>query len=190
MKQTQQELHSTAREQPSQRRPRAQRAYLFGLTIDQFFLTAKGVLVAALLIFVVVVFRGDSGKTVDFDSLRIALSQDATIAALTEEDRSYLSKTWGLDGTDYEAYLVYKADGVLDVSELLIVKTSDAEQQENLALTLQTYLDTLLSTWQSYGTTQYDTLRNALILQKGDCFIFAVSENIDQWEEEILACIR
>lgn len=142
------------------------------------------------MIYIFLIFRGSSGMTVDMAALETALQGDSTVTALTQGDRSDLSKTFGLDSAGYEACLLYSADNVMDVSELLVVKTSDPEQQAALMEAAETHLEELKTSWEHYGTNQYEILGNAVILQKGDCFFFGVSENIDQWKEEVLSCVK
>ncbi len=188
MTQTTQRQTNQTDGEPTVRRDRSSTVRVKDST-DTVFLVVKIVLVLFLAGYIWAIFRGDSGLTVDLSAVETALQSDSTVTALTRGDRSSLSQTLGLDGSDYDGYLFYTADDVMDVSELLVVKTDDPEQQQELAEVVDAYLEDLKSSWEHYGTNQYDLLGDAIVLQKGDCFIYAVSEYNEQWEEEILSCV-
>ena len=44
--------------------------------------------------------------------------------------------------------------------------------------------------FHGYGTDQEELLRNAIIMERGSYFFYAVSDQAEQWEEVFLSCIR
>jgi hypothetical protein len=162
--------------------PAARRRILFGV--------AEVLLIAFLIAYVAWIFLKDTTRDVDMADITSAIVQQCDLGDLEEGDANTLKRYFSLDGSEYEGYLVYTADSVMNVDELLIVKVSDSSQLDDLSEVVNERLEEQLQNFDGYGTNQTELLQNAIVLERGDYFFYGVSENVEQWEEIFLSCIK
>lgn len=171
---------------PKKQRSGQEQASLRHILFD----VAEIVLIVFLAAYVAWIFLKDTSKDVDMNDIAATVAQECQLGDLEEGDANTLKRYFSLDGAEYEGYIVYTADSVMNVDELLIVKVSDSSQLGTLETVVNNRLEEQIRNFDGYGTNQSELLQNAIILERGDYFFYGVSENVEQWEDVFLSCIK
>ena len=88
-----------------------------------------------------------------------------------------------------EGWLMYGAEAVMDVSELMVAKADEATL-DRLEEAVQARLEAQLDVFRGYGVDQAQLLEDAAVLRRGSYLFYAVDAYADQWEDVFLSCIR
>ena len=88
-----------------------------------------------------------------------------------------------------EGWLLYGADEIMDVSELMIAK-GDSAALDRLEEAVRGRIDAQLAVFRSYGVDQKDLLEGATVLRRGGYLFYAVGRTADRWEDLFLSCVR
>ena len=156
---------------------------------NNLYMKIKLGLVVLLVIYLAAVL-GRCSRPLDFDALSETLAADPTVSALTPQSARKFQSVFEVDGQAYDQVLYYAADSMMDVSELLIVHSSEEDSLEALQEAAQAHLDGRLEAFHNYGTNQSDLLEHAILLQRGEYLFFGVSEYAEQWEQEFLSAMK
>ena len=124
------------------------------------------------------------------DTIRDSILTQCDLSGLTEKDSTALHRLFELNGADYDGFLLLSSDEIMNVDELLIVRVRDEEQFNRLEEAVSARLDRQKQNFRGYGTDQEDRLEQALTLEQGDYYFYAVSPQADSWEELFLSLIR
>ncbi|MBQ1251417.1 MAG: DUF4358 domain-containing protein [Firmicutes bacterium] len=157
---------------------------------DILFLLIKCLLLILLVGYVALLFLQNTTKDVSIETIEKTMEKIPAITELTQGDENTLRQMFSLDASACDNAIIYTSESLMDVSELLIVKVSDPSQISSLEEVVYKHLENQKTTFDGYGTDQYDLLCDAIVLSKGDYFFYGVSEDIDKWEEAFLSCIK
>lgn len=155
---------------------------------DNRLTAAALVLTAAMIVFAGVMIGGGTVKNVDF--ARIAERVGNSVTTLEPSDENALSKLLGLDASAYEGWLFYNGESVMDVSELLIVKSADEAALNEAEDAVNARLASQITAFESYGTNQSFLLKNALTEKSSLYLFYAVGEHAAEWLDAFRACVR
>lgn len=161
------------------------------MTRTRIFITLQLAITVALCIFIFSVVRSNSAKDVDRDTIAAAMQTEATgIDQLqngsTQDIRRYLH----IDPSTCDWVIYYKGNGIMDVSELVIVKAASSEALSEAESGIQARLSGQIISFTGYGTNQLELLEQAVCRRIGNYYFYGVSENINQWEEVFLNLVR
>ncbi len=140
----------------------------------------EAVILAALIIFIVVMLTSNSSKDVSMDEIKAALSTQTGVSELIEKDSSGTNTAFGMVPLEY---LYYASNEIMDVRELLVVKTSDDDEMEQIESAVASHLQTQIDNFTGYGAEQVDLLEHAIYGQKGDYYFYAVGANAQEWQD-------
>lgn len=156
---------------------------------DVLFSVAKVALLCFLILYIGIPFQTETTKDVSIVQIQSAMEQDSSLSALIPGDANTWKRNFSLQAEEYPNAILYTSDSMMDVSELLIVKTDTTEQFDDLEAAVNHHLEEQKKKFNGYGTDQMDLLEHAVILEKGNYFFYGVSEQVEQWEEVFLSCI-
>ena len=142
--------------------------------------------IAALAAFLIIMLTAGSSREVPMDSIRQHMEAQQGIEALLQKSDSAVNSAFGFVPS---AYVYYRSDNVMDVSELLIVHTSDDLEMEKLENAVSGHLETQIDNYTGYGTNQVDLLEHAIMAEKGSYYFFAVGEQAEEWQDAFLKLI-
>lgn len=151
---------------------------------------AEVLLLLFLILYIVWIFRMGSSKDVDMSVIADAITAQCELKELSAGDANALKQYFSRDASAYEGYLFYTSEAVMNVDQLLIVKTTDSKQLEELEDSVNAHLEKQLRNFHGYGTDQEELLQNAVVLERGDYFFYGVSDQVQQWEDVFLSCIQ
>ncbi len=140
----------------------------------------EAVVLAALVIFIVVMLTSNSSKDVSMDKIKETMSVQEGISELVEKDSSGTNSAFGMIPSEY---LYYASNAIMDVRELFIAKTSNDEEMELIENAVASRLQTQIENFTGYGADQVALLEQAIYGQKGDYYFYAVGENAQEWQD-------
>jgi hypothetical protein len=146
------------------------------------------VIILAFYIMILINSNEVSDKSVD----EIIASCENLIDLDSAEKKGYqeLKQYYGLNEGDLEGYAYYGPISMMDVTEVLIVKTFDSSQCEDIEDAIEKRLSEQKNNFNGYGTNQMDLLNHSVIKTKGNYVFFAVAENADEIAENFLKAIK
>lgn len=154
----------------------------------QKYTIAQGVIILCLAIFIIVLLSGNHSKKIDFGKFIAAFGQETSLESIKEKTKNDVRKTFGIDLEGVENVLYYSGEGIMDVSELLIIEAKDSDTAENMMSAIENFVAVQKNNFDGYGTNQFDILSRAVMKRKGNYCFLAVSEYADEWEEVFSDC--
>lgn len=158
------------------------------ITKDILFSALTVLLLGALIFYIYLVAFSDGSGDASPEQIAAVLEDD-TFSGMVRGDDNTLKRYFHITGLDGE-YVVYTAESMMDVDELLIAKTTDPSGIDTLERAVENRLETQKKTFKGYGTDQTALLENAVIQTRGDYFFYAVSENADDWAQAFVEALR
>lgn len=158
-------------------------------TADRRYGAAKWALLAALVVYAVLVVRANAARDVDFSSLESRVAAAPGLEALHALDENAAQERLGVSPAGCEGWLMYGAEEVMNVDELLVAK-GDAAALDALEEAAAARVAAQLDVFRSYGVDQKDLLEDATVLRRGKYLFYAVGAASDAWEDAFLSAIR
>ena len=131
-------------------------------------------MVFALLVFIIVLQRGDKTSTADIGDVATAVTAQLDLSNVQEGTNSDLKKYYGLSASDYEGVVYYAPVSNMDAEELLIIKLKDTSQADTVESAIQSRLETQKNTFDGYGVEQYNLLEKSVLDVKGNYILYVV----------------
>jgi hypothetical protein len=142
----------------------------------------KIVLLAVLIIFLAIVYTNANAKNVSMSKIEDQLKSKTDITSMQRCNNRQLMQFMGLDYTNYNGYIYYKSKEALGVDEILIVKVKQRSDLTSVQESVESRIDSQISTFESYGPTQVSLLKNAIVYKKGKYLFYCVAKNPDKYE--------
>ena len=101
-----------------------------------------------------------------------------------------MRKNLDLDESLFDWSIYYCGNGLMDVSELLIVKSDNSAALETAEKAVASRLGAQKTNFDGYGTNQIDLLGHAITKKVGPYYIYAVSEHASTWEEVFMGLVK
>ena len=156
---------------------------------DRRYGIVKWALLAALLAYTFLVARANSARDVDFSVISSRMAAAPGIDVLEPLDENAFQDRFGITPEGCEGWLLYGAEEIMNVSELMIAKADDAAL-DRLEDAAQGRVDAQLAVFRGYGVEQTAHLESARLFTRGSYIFYAVGENADAWEDAFLSCVR
>ncbi len=156
--------------------------------IDIAFTALTVLLIAALAGYIYWVVLTDSAS--DRPVADIAAEIDSSFDGMVKGDENTLKRLYGVTGQECGEYILYSAESMMDVRELLVVKAKDNAALDTLEKAVAKRLETQKKNFNGYGVEQTALLDAAVTSERGNYFFFAVHKNADLWQDRFLTAIR
>ena len=150
----------------------------------------KWALLAGLLVYAILVIRANSARNVDFSLISGRMTAAPGLEALHPIDGNGFQDRFGIAPEGLEGWLLYGADEIMNVSELMIARSSDAAALDRLEDAVRARLDSQLDVFRNYGVEQAGLLDGAALWRRGDYLFYGVGEDTGAWEDAFLSCVR
>ncbi|HIR91945.1 MAG TPA: DUF4358 domain-containing protein [Candidatus Egerieimonas intestinavium] len=147
-------------------------------------------LVLLLLIYLIVIYRGDGARDCSIEEITAEMEQDSDLTALQKKSGIDLKRYIGIDEASYDGFLFYKAESPMAVEELLIVKVKEQSQLSDLQESLEEHVENQKKSFEGYGAEQTALLNEAIIDTRGNFAFLAVGEKADAWKTRYVDFIK
>lgn len=156
---------------------------------DHRYTALKWALLAALVVFAVLVTRTNAARDVDFSAIRAGIDAAPGLEALDRLDENAAQDRLGIAPEGCEGWLMYGSEDVMNVSELLVAK-GDAAALDRLEAAARARVEIQLDVFRSYGVDQKQLLEGATLTRRGRYLFYAVGDASGVWEDAFLSAIR
>lgn len=95
-----------------------------------------------------------------------------------EQKAKELKKQFLFDAGEFDSFVYYKSDDVMNVRELLIIRVKDAEQTSDIVKEIEKVLNDKKNLFESYAPEQSALLEKAIIETKQNFIFYAVGEDV------------
>ena len=133
-----------------------------------------------LVIFIFGILLSGHAKNVSFETVQQNIASCEGINTLKKGTARDMRKNLDLDESLFDWSIYYCGNGLMDVSELLIVKSDNSASR----------LDAQKTNFDGYGTNQIDLLGHAITKKVGPYYFYAVSEHASTWEEVFMGLVK
>lgn len=156
---------------------------------DNRYAAIKWALLAALLVYAVLIVGANSARNVAFSAIEGRMRGAPGLEELHSLDENALQERLGTTPEGCEGFLMYGSDDVMNVDELLIVK-GPAAALDRLETAVRGRVEAQLDVFRSYGVDQKQLLEAARVTRRGSYLFYAVGAASDAWEDAFLSAIR
>ena len=156
---------------------------------DRRYSLIKWALLAALAVYAALVLSANAARDVDFSVIKSRVAAAPGLGELHALDENAVQERLGASPSACEGFLMYGADEVMNVDELLVAK-GDPAALDALEAAARGHLEAQLDVFRSYGVDQKDLLDDAKVLRRGKYLFYAVGAASDAWEDAFLSAIR
>ena len=146
----------------------------------RFLSVIQGAVTAAFLVFIIAMVSASFSKDVPISQIESTMDQQPGISELMKKNNRDVNYFFGISPSQC---VYYKSDNIMDVRELFIVKTSDADEMELALDAAAERLERQTENFTGYGTDQLEKLQHAITIQKGDYLFYGVGDEADEWLE-------
>lgn len=89
-------------------------------------------------------------------------------------DNSFFKKTFGVSADEFESFVYYSSDDVMDVNELLIVKFDKNRAAQELKEKIENYVSENIEIFEGYAPEQGELLKNYILETNANTLFFFV----------------
>lgn len=143
----------------------------------------KIVFPALLAVFLFLLLTADSVKDINIEQLKEEYTSDESTASMTKGSDLMLKRFFGIDAQDLNGYIYERSSSLMNVNELLILKTADETSAGSYERNCEKRLSVLRADFTGYGSDQLTVIDNAVIEVKGNYLFYAASPSAERWEE-------
>ena len=141
------------------------------------------------MMFIFFINNRDKYIDVNVEEIVACLSEEAALAEMERFGNSQFKKDFGLNANDYDGVIYYGHQSAMDCEKVLIIKLSDSSQGKDVEKTVKSRRTSDMELFKSYAPDQYRLLSDCVIEQKGNYFIYVVSDNAGSVEKALTDCI-
>ena len=138
---------------------------------------AKWALIILLAVILVMQAAGNRSSSTSFEEMAGAVRQSTDLSPMSEGDNQMLKRLYGIDGAEYDGFMLYYPASSMGAEELLLIRMKDPAQKEAVRKAMETRRDTQLSNFEGYGVEQTAMLENSVIDVKNNYALFVSAQD-------------
>ena len=142
---------------------------------ELFFNIIRILLVAALIVFIIVMHTGDKDSKTSLDDMKAAISGSMDMSTTYEATNLEFKRNFALNASDYDGVCYYAPLSAMDAEEVLIVRLSDSSQADEVVSAINSWAEQRETTFEGYAPEQYALVQDRLIIQKGNYVLYVVN---------------
>lgn len=142
-----------------------------------------------LMMFIMFINNRDNYIDVNIDEIESCLSEASDLSEMEHFGNSQIKKDFGINANDYDGAIYYGHQSVMDCEKILVIKLSDSSQGKELMKTVKSIRTSDMDMFKAYAPDQYKLLSECVIEQKGNYFIYVVSDDARAVEKAFADCI-
>ena len=153
------------------------------------FTTAKYIVTAVLVVFVLVMAVSGRESTKSFSEIAQALEARTNSASLQTAAGGDLKRLYGLDPADYEGVLLKTAVSGMSAEELLFITLKDKSQLPAVESAINQRLAERSSIFEGYAPEQARLVEDARIITRGRQVFLVISADADNLSRLFLSSL-
>lgn len=122
-------------------------------------------------------------KKVDIDEIKKVFEEYAKEDIVVEIDSSTIYNNYNINTNSLEGYISYGPITYMNVQELTVFKEDDKDKRIEIKNEINEYINKKILTFQGYGESQVELLKNSVVEIKGDYVFCIILDNSDEvWQ--------
>ena len=123
-------------------------------------------------------------KNVEFTKIKEAIKPYIDSEIIKEIDSKTIYTNFGINPNLLDDYISFGPISFMNVEEITIFKEEDKQQREILIDKINDYINKKIITFEGYGPTQVELLKNSIVKTKGDYVFCIILENNEEiWKD-------
>ena len=143
-----------------------------------------------LAVFMAVLIWSQYYPDVPAEQIAAALMEQPGISEMRTEDAAGLRRYYSIDSAETEGFVFFRSNSIMSADELLVVRAKDREEALKYMESARKRLGELTENFENYGAEEMTKIDNAICEVRGKYLIFAVSDNVSDWEKAVLGEIK
>lgn len=156
--------------------------------MDRILNIAKALLLVLLAVMVVFLVKG-TARHVDFGELTAQVTEQADVSGMKQGDEKLLRRLYGLNGGDFENWVLYVSEDNMDVAELLLVEVKSTEQLAAVEEAVEKRAETQHENFEGYAPEQVQMIENRALKMSGSYLLFHIGEEPQEVQKEFMECL-
>ncbi len=156
--------------------------------LAQSFLTSgwKYVFIAALGVFVVLMFLYNSGSDKSFAEVEASIVSQIDTTSLVWANGQTFKQDYGLNEADYEGVMLYVSASYLDAQELLLVEVKDEDQMLEVEDAIDKRIENRRNDFEGYLPEQVLLLDESIVTIRGNYIFLVISEDAEAYQQAFI----
>ena len=138
---------------------------------------AKWALIVLLAVVLIMQAAGNRASSTPFEDMAAVVRQSADLEPMSEGDNQMLKRLYGIDGAEYDGFMLYFPASSMGAEELLLVRLRDASQRDAVKSAMESRRAAQLSNFDGYGAEQTAMLENSVIEVKNNYALFVSAKD-------------
>lgn len=141
---------------------------------DKLYEILRWTAVGLVLVLLLVMSLQGRASTTEFPVVEQAVAAELDLTGMQKADNQMLRRLYGLQPSDFAGCTLYYPTSNMGAQELLLVKLSDASQQQAVLDAIASRLETQKASFDGYGVEQYDLLTNHCVIEARSGYVLFV----------------
>ena len=139
----------------------------------------KWAVFAVVIVLIVRMRAGGKISETPFETMSEAVVASSDLSAQLEGDRQMIRRLYRLDPDEYDGVVLYYPVTNMGAEELLLVRLSDADQEEAVLAAVESRIAAQKDSFEGYGIEQMEMLEHAVIKSEGNYVLFVSAKDPD-----------
>ena len=124
-------------------------------------------------------------RDVSLEAIEQKLTENYSFEGMEKAGSMRVKRNYGLNSADYPEILCYTPDNTMSVAEILIIKTADEGQNEEVLQAVESRLETQKANFLNYGTDQTYLLEHAEVFTQDQYVVFICGADASAMAETV-----
>ncbi len=144
------------------------------------FIVKLSEIVSIVCLIAFIMFVTSEGKVSEKSAPEVAegVISVMNLEGTAEQKSKQLKKQFTFNAEEFDSFVYYKSDDVMNVRELLIIKVKEAEQIGAVVKEIEKVLENKKNLFESYAPEQSALLEKAIIETEQNFIFYAVGEDV------------
>ncbi len=143
-----------------------------------------------LVAFIGVSFFGERDTVKTAEEIAAEVTAQVSTEDLTQFDEERLSSQFGLDSKDFDSFVYYGSEDVMDVREILIIKGGENADLESVTELIGNKAEEKYNTYKDYDPVASSLLEKRVIQISRGAIIYIVHDDAAAGLEAFLKCVE
>lgn len=148
-----------------------------------WYLIVQALLLICLFVYIGFLFSYKGGSNQPFAAVAGKIEEKAELRKLQKAGERELKQYYRLNAKDFEGAALYLAESAMEVEEVLLIKTKDEAQTEEVQKAAEQRLSARKADFEGYGAKQMKLLQSAALEVRGNYVLLAVSADADTFKK-------
>ena len=146
--------------------------------------------VILLAIFIGFSFFSETDTVKTAEEIAVGVTDKVSMEGLQSFDGERLSSQYGIDGEEFESFIYYGSEDIMDVREILIIKGNENSDLKNVTEIISAKAEEKYNTYKDYDPVASSLLENRVIQISKGAIIYIVHDDASLGLEAFLKSVE